>query len=134
MVLIGSETADREWVEYEIKESYKKGSGLLGIYIHNVKDLNGKTSEKGKNPITKCRIRNIETYDWVRDNGYNNLSQWVENAYNQSKQRLEEQKARRDDAKPINLGNALGFAAVMLLVIGGLAALFGGSDKNQGDS
>jgi hypothetical protein len=80
VVLIGEDTADREWVEYEIKESFERGNGLLGIYIHNVKDLKGETSNKGKNPITRCRIRNIKTYDWVRDNGYGNFNQWVENA------------------------------------------------------
>ena len=33
VVLIGKETSDRKWVRYEIKESYKKGNGLLGVYI-----------------------------------------------------------------------------------------------------
>src|SRR5438067_7743926 len=39
VVLIGSETADRPWVLYEIAESHNKGNGLLGISIHNCKDL-----------------------------------------------------------------------------------------------
>ncbi len=29
-VLIGSETADRRWVQYELRKSYERGNGLLG--------------------------------------------------------------------------------------------------------
>src|SRR5260370_27345451 len=36
-VLIGPETDSRPWVQYEIKESYTKGNGLLGVTIHNIK-------------------------------------------------------------------------------------------------
>ncbi len=34
VVLIGSETADRPWVNYEIRRSHELGMGLLGIHIH----------------------------------------------------------------------------------------------------
>lgn len=131
VVLIGSDTADREWVEYEIKESYKRGNGLLGIFIHNVKDLNGKVGKKGINPITKCRIRNIKTYDWVRDGGYNNLSQWVENAYKQAEQRKGEEKQRREDAKLANAGDVLGVVVIVGLLIAFLIAIFSGPNKNN---
>ena len=36
IVLIGSETASRPWVQYEIKKAWSDGKGLLGIYIHNL--------------------------------------------------------------------------------------------------
>ena len=134
VVLIGTDTSDREWVEYEIKESFKRGNGLIGIFIHNVKDLNGKTAKKGKNPITKYRIRNIKTYDWVRDDGYGNLNQWVENAYKQAEQRKAEEKQRKEDAKPVELDAILGIAMLIGLVIVGLVALFGGSNKNNGSN
>jgi len=131
VVLIGTDTADREWVEYEIKESFKRGNGLIGIFIHNVKDLNGKTSKKGKNPITKYRVRNIKTYDWVRDEGYGNFSQWVENAYKQAEQRKAEEKQRREDAKPVSAGDVLGVVVIIGLVIAFLIAIFSGPNKNN---
>src|SRR5467141_2006529 len=36
VVLIGSQTANRPWVNYEIIESATRGNGLLGIFIHGV--------------------------------------------------------------------------------------------------
>ena len=51
IVLIGEHTADREWVQYEVKLAKAKGKPMLGIYIHNIKDSAGKTSNKGKNPF-----------------------------------------------------------------------------------
>ena len=51
VVLIGAETANREWVNYEIIESTKRGNGLLGVYIHGVTDLNGRTDTQGANPF-----------------------------------------------------------------------------------
>ena len=37
VVLIGSETANRPWVDYEIRKAWNDGKGVLGIYIHNLK-------------------------------------------------------------------------------------------------
>lgn len=75
-VLIGSETASREWVQYEIDQSIARGNGLLGIYIHNIGDKDGNTASKGSNPLPASYL----TYDWVNDNGYTNLGTWVDNA------------------------------------------------------
>src|SRR3954462_13232725 len=38
VVLIGAETASRKYVSYEIENSVARGSGLVGIRIHNIKD------------------------------------------------------------------------------------------------
>ncbi len=75
-VLIGAETANREYVLYEIDQSYKERHGLLGIYIHNLKDQYGKTDYKGSNPLSSI----YPTYDWVSDNGYERFAEWVERA------------------------------------------------------
>lgn len=89
VVLIGSQTADRQWVNYEIIESVTRGNGLLGIYIHSVKDLNGRTDVKGANPFDSVRWDNgkgaplsatYPTYDWTADNGRANLASWIEAA------------------------------------------------------
>lgn len=51
IVLIGEETAERAWVKYEIKKAWGDNKGILGIYIHGLKDKNGMTSIKGENPF-----------------------------------------------------------------------------------
>lgn len=49
VVLIGSDTSNRPYVKYELERSYARGNGILGIYIHKKKDINGNTSTKGSN-------------------------------------------------------------------------------------
>jgi len=90
VVLIGSDTYNREWVRYEIKRSYELKKGIIGIYIHNIKDPQHGTDTKGQNPLGCWQIerdgKNVlfssmyNTYDWVRDNGYANFSSWIETA------------------------------------------------------
>ncbi len=78
-VLIGSETYYRKWVRYEIEQSISKGNGVFGIYIHGVKDRFGFVDSKGLNPLPS----NLRTYDWVQDNGRENLGKWVSLAYDE---------------------------------------------------
>lgn len=90
VVLIGSETSTRNYIKYELEKSYAKGNGLLGIYVHNVKDKEGNTSSKGSNQfgeIGNDRSGNAvyfsssyPCYDWVSDNGYLNIGSWIEAA------------------------------------------------------
>jgi hypothetical protein len=88
VILIGNETADREWVIYEIQESVKRGNGLLGVYIHNLKNQYGQNDLRGINPFDRLVFSNNQrslsefyyTYDWLSDDGYLNFSNWVENA------------------------------------------------------
>ena len=75
-VLIGTETSTRPYVKYEIDQSIKRGNGLLGIRIHNIKDTAGKTDAWGENPLPS----GYPVYDWVNDKGYENLGSWVEAA------------------------------------------------------
>jgi hypothetical protein len=96
VVCIGEDTANRPYVQYEIDQSYEKGNALLGIYIHNMKDQNGYTSYKGKNPLDLFYVESgykktyfseiYPTYDWVNDDGYNNISDWIEEAIDSEKQ------------------------------------------------
>jgi hypothetical protein len=91
VVLIGAETFDRPWVNYEIQQSFADGKGMLGIYIHNLKDARtGLTDYKGRNPFGNIYRTNSNprvylselypTYDWVTDNGYSGFANWVEAA------------------------------------------------------
>lgn len=94
VVLIGAETSTREWVGYEIKRSHNEGKGLLGIYIHNLKNSQGSTDIIGSNPfdnyytesngVRKYLSSIYPTYDWVNDRGYDNIASWIEIAAKQA--------------------------------------------------
>jgi hypothetical protein len=72
-VLIGSETANRPWVTYEIQQSINRGNGLIGVRIHKIKDQRGVRSARG--PVPKLLEQGgYQIHDWDR----NNFGQWVE--------------------------------------------------------
>lgn len=81
VVLIGAETSERKYVQYEINQSWNRGNGLIGVYIHNIEDRDGRTDVKGKDPFVELGYKGVKTYDWVNDNGYENLGSWIEAAY-----------------------------------------------------
>ena len=87
VVLIGSQTASRPYVQYEIEHSWEIDNGLIGVYIDNLKDSNGNTATRGKNPFIELGWKNFKTYDWVNDDGYANLGNWVEAAYERAQSR-----------------------------------------------
>lgn len=67
VVLIGTETAFRPWVRYEIEQSIAQKNGLLGIYIHHVKNQEGKASFfRGSKPAVPFGVE-FPAYDWDRD-------------------------------------------------------------------
>ena len=93
IVLIGSETAGRKWIIYEIEKSWNDRKGLLGIYIHNLKDAEGKQSIKGKNPFADFTVNEksldtiVKAYDPpfsnskdVYDYISNNIETWIDAA------------------------------------------------------
>jgi len=94
VVLIGKETSDREYVKYELEKSWERKNGILGIYVHQIKDRYGNTSLKGENAFgplfttyadsKKYFFERFKTYDWVNDNGYNNMGMWIELAHKKS--------------------------------------------------
>ncbi|WP_289298305.1 TIR domain-containing protein [uncultured Reyranella sp.] len=88
VVLIGAETADREYVDYEIRRSWERGNALLGVRIHGVKNQDGETDNRGANPFDNVQLSDgtrlsqiCKVYDWVADDGRANLGIWVEEAY-----------------------------------------------------
>ncbi len=87
VVLIGYETSTREYVNYEINRSWDRGNGLIGIYIHKLKDQNNEMDYKGDDPFINLGYKGIRTYDWILDDGYNNLGEWIESAYQQAQNR-----------------------------------------------
>ena len=57
LVLVGSATAGRRWINYEIRKSWKAGMGLAGIHIHGLRDRNGRLSLKGRSPFQRFTVR-----------------------------------------------------------------------------
>lgn len=90
VVLYGAETYFRPWVRHEIKRSFELGKGILAIDIHNVRDPQTGTDVAGLNPLNFWSIprggRQVSmdqiyrTYDWERNDGYNNMPAWIEAA------------------------------------------------------
>ncbi|RKX66819.1 MAG: hypothetical protein DRP41_01540 [Thermodesulfobacteriota bacterium] len=93
VVLIGSNTAGRKWIKYEIKKAWNDGKGVMGIYIHNLKDKEGNQSSKGRNPFDDFTINreklskivkaydppystSTNVYDYIKKN----IADWVEKA------------------------------------------------------
>lgn len=52
VVLVGTGTAGRKWINYEIVKSWNDEKGVVGIHIHGLKDRDGRVSTKGKNPFS----------------------------------------------------------------------------------
>lgn len=83
-VLIGHETYSRRWVRYEIIKSLDKSNGLLGIYIHKIKDNYEYTDDKGENPFKyvgvyigkdgKAEYMEIKNNQWVKFDDYPNCT------------------------------------------------------------
>lgn len=88
IVLIGEETANRQWVQYEINKAWGIGKGVLGIYIHNLKNNDTKKSKKGENPFDKILLGDkklseiVKDYDPDSKNPYkdieDNIEKWIE--------------------------------------------------------
>lgn len=83
-VLIGQDTSQSKWVKYEIDRSYEQGKGILGIFIHNLKNKEGNTTRKGLNPIPNSFM--VKSYDPMIEcptsSAYqcilNNIQEWIE--------------------------------------------------------
>lgn len=96
VVLIGTNTSGRKWINHEIIKAWDDNKGVLGIYIHNLKDSDKKQSTKGGNPFDNITMGGtngkkmssvVNVYDpphWESTDAYayikKNLSDWVEAA------------------------------------------------------
>lgn len=78
VVLIGAKSASRKYINYEIEQSIKRGNGILGIHIHNIKNKDGETDTRGLVP-SKLIANGYKVYDWPFDSA--KFSKWVEEAH-----------------------------------------------------
>ena len=93
VVLIGKSTAGRKWIKHEIVKAWNDKKGVVGVYIHNLKDASGEQTDKGRNPFDDITVgaKNlssiVKAYDppyKISTNVYahikDNLEDWVEKA------------------------------------------------------
>lgn len=103
VVLIGSETASRKWVQYEIEQAWKRGKGIVGIYINKLKNSQGEQDRKGNNPFNQFCID--KTFNYITLNSipadeneinlgsicktFDSIYQHSDNVYNDIKENIE---------------------------------------------
>jgi hypothetical protein len=93
IVLVGARTSGRRWVKHEIRRACERGMGVFGIYVHNLKDAEGKQSTKGSDPFSGVTVNNVsissyaKMYDpafststYVYEHISENISDWIDNA------------------------------------------------------
>ena len=93
VVLIGTNTKGRKWIDYEIEKAWNDGKGLVGVHIHGLKNSDGNQSSKGSNPFSKFTVddQSLSSIVEVHDTPYstsknvydyikNNLEDWIEKA------------------------------------------------------
>ena len=95
VVLIGTDTASRKWIKYEIEKTWNESKGVFGIYVHNLKDSSGIQVNKGNNPFNEFTIGSagkklssvVKTYNPpyltstdVYKHTNDNLAGWIEEA------------------------------------------------------
>lgn len=97
VVFIGSATAGREWVEYEMQKGWDDGKGVVGVHIHRLKNSRGNQATKGANPLASVTVDTKSgpkllskvaktynppytssdgTYNYIKDN----IESWIEEA------------------------------------------------------
>lgn len=76
-VLIGKQTHAREYVEYEINQSLKRGNGLLGIHINGIRNLNRETDWFRGTVPEALQGTGAKIYDWDPKQ----FGDWVADAY-----------------------------------------------------
>lgn len=90
VVLIGHSTSGRKWINYEIEKAYELNKGIVGVYIHNLKDSQGNQTTKGSNPFYSILIgkdkERLSKYVTCFDSSYSSST----NVYNDIKDNIEQ--------------------------------------------
>jgi Thoeris protein ThsB, TIR-like domain len=64
VVCIGAKTSGRKYINYEIEQSIKRGNGIVGIQIHEIKDSSGNKDAVGTTP-SKITANGYKVYKYV---------------------------------------------------------------------
>lgn len=91
VVLIGTETLSRPFVQYEICKSLQRGNAVIGVHINGIRDMHSLSTSLKGNVHTVIGYYDNGTaayfdevcdgiYDYTYQNGYTNLGAWIEQA------------------------------------------------------
>lgn len=95
VVLIGATTSGRKWIDYEINKAYELKKGIVGIYVHKLKDSDGNQTTQGSNPFYQiyigknnerlskyvtCFDSSYKSSQYVYDDIKGNIEQLIEDA------------------------------------------------------
>lgn len=78
VVLVGTNTAGRKWIDYEIRKAWSDGKGVVGVRVHGLKDHDEQVSRPGKNPFDHLPIGAVkccnprgstskDRYAWIKE-------------------------------------------------------------------
>lgn len=93
VVLVGSETASRPWIKYEIEKAWNDRRGVVGIRVHRLLNNQRQSATAGANPFAAFNVNGTPlssivplhdpvgvdsqgVYGFIR----NNIAAWVESA------------------------------------------------------
>jgi hypothetical protein len=76
VVCIGSATAGRKFINYEIQQSLDRGNGILGLRIHHLYSPTHPTEPKGEAPY-KLTNNKVPINDYTNAD---DLAKWIEKA------------------------------------------------------
>ena len=76
VVCVGSKTAGRKYINYEIDQSIKRGNGIIAVQVHHLKDRLGLTDTPGLIP-SKIESKGYKSYKYV---SHERLKAWIEQA------------------------------------------------------
>lgn len=95
VVLVGSKTSERKWVQHEIAKGWNDKKGVLGIRINGLLGADGKSCAAGPNPFSNIKFnassKSLDTIAPLKTpNGSdskaiyasiaNNIEAWIEEA------------------------------------------------------
>lgn len=91
IVLVGSDTAHRPWVRYEIEKAWNDGKPIFGIYIHNLNCPRNGIGVMGENPFDSFNFKDgrklssvVPCYNPSFNDAYNSIAQnidtWINTA------------------------------------------------------
>ena len=76
VVCVGSRTAGRKYINYEIDRSIARGNGIVAVQIHHLKDQSGDTDPAGSIPA-KIESNGHKAYKYTN---HETLGKWIKDA------------------------------------------------------
>lgn len=76
VVCVGSQTAGRTYIDYEIDQSIARGNGIVAVQIHHLRDRNNNIDSASAIP-SKITQGGYKAYKYV---DHESLGRWIEQA------------------------------------------------------